>query len=66
MFIGDYLKINKFIKNTILRTFLIYTYNIIAVNFNLMLPINVWTILVVGLFGIIGIIILNIIKIFGG
>ena len=35
--------IEKIIKKTILSFFLLYTYNLIAVSFNMMIPINIYT-----------------------
>lgn len=55
----------KYLKKFVIAAFVIYAYNMIAVNFNLIIPINIWTILFVGLFDIPGIITLIIIKIWG-
>ena len=55
----------KYIKKIIMAAFLIYTFNMVAVNFNVVLPINIWTIGFTTLFDISGLIILLIIKTIG-
>ena len=37
-------KISQIVKKIILSFFLLYTYNLIAISFNMMIPINVYTI----------------------
>ena len=49
-------KIANVFKRIIINSFLIYTFNMIAVNFNLNIPINLWTITFVGIFDVSGII----------
>ena len=44
---------------------MLYTFNVIAVNFNIVLPINVWTMIFTGIFDVSGLIILLIIKTIG-
>lgn len=56
------LKLTNLLKRIILNSFLIYTFNIIAVNFNFNIPINIWTIIFVGIFDVSGIVILTILK----
>lgn len=46
----------KYLKKIILAPFMIYLYNLIAVPLNLIIPINIFTIFIVGLLGIPGII----------
>ena len=55
----------KYIKKIIMAAFLIYAFNMVAVNFNIVLPINLWTIGFTTLFDISGLIILLIIKTIG-
>ena len=55
----------KYLKRIIMGSFLIYAFNMIAVNFNIILPINLWTIGFTSLFDISGLIILLIIKTIG-
>ncbi len=45
----------KYLKKIVLGGFLLYAYNLIAVSFNITIPINFYTILTVGLFDIPGI-----------
>ena len=46
-------------------SFIIYAFNVIAVNFNIVLPINIWTITFVSIFDMLGVTILLILKIIG-
>ena len=55
----------KYIKRIIMAAFLIYAFNMVAVNFNIVLPINLWTIGFTAVFDISGLIILLIIKTIG-
>ncbi len=55
----------KYIKKIILGGFMLYAYNIMAVTFNLTIPINFFTIITVGLFDFLGLITLIIIKTIG-
>ena len=59
------LKIGNILKRIIINYFLIYTFNVIAVNFNLNIPFNIWTMTYVGLFDIPGLITLTILLIIG-
>ena len=52
----------SFLKKIIIASFLIYAFNIIAVNFNIVVPINVWTISYISMFDIPGLVVLVIIK----
>lgn len=44
-------KILSFVKSIVLSSFILYGYNLIAVNFNMIIPINVFTIIFVTLLG---------------
>lgn len=44
-------KIIYLIKNVILSSFILYGYNLIAVNFNMVIPINLITILFIAILG---------------
>ncbi len=48
-----------------MTSFLIYAFNMVAVNFNIVLPINAWTIGFTSIFNIGGLIILLFIKTIG-
>lgn len=54
----------KLIKKVILGAFLLYGYNLIAVNFNMIIPINVFTIGFVTILGIPSILALLLFKLF--
>lgn len=58
------MKIFYLIKRIILGTFLLYGYNLIAVNFNMIIPINFFTILIVTILGIPSVLALLLFKIF--
>ena len=58
-------KIIKYIKKIIIGCLLLYAYNLIASTFNLVIPINFFTILIVGLFDIPALFCLVIIKLIG-
>lgn len=58
-------KIFKYLKRFILGGFLLYAYNLIAVTFNITIPINLFTIITVGLFDIPGLAALIILKTIG-
>lgn len=45
-------KIFSFLKKIIFSTFLLYGYNLIATSFNMVIPINLITILSISIFGI--------------
>lgn len=53
-----------FLKKIIVSTFLLYGYNLIATNFNLIIPINLFTIIFVTMLGIPSLIGLILFKIF--
>ena len=55
----------KFFKKFVLGGFLLYAYNIIAVSFNLTIPINFITIITVSIFDFFGLIALVLLKTFG-
>ena len=55
----------KYLKKVIIASFLIYAFNRVAINFNIVLPINLWTIGFTSIFDISGLIILLIIKTMG-
>ncbi len=57
--------IMKYLKRIIMGSFLLYSFNVIAVNFNIVLPINLWTIFFTSYYDLIGIIVLVIIKTIG-
>lgn len=50
-------------RRIILGTFLLYGYNLIAVNFNMIIPINIYTIVLVTVLGIPSVIALLLFKI---
>ena len=55
----------KFIKKIVMGAFLIYAFNVIAVNFNIVLPINLWTISFASIFDFSGVIVMLIMKTIG-
>ena len=55
----------KYLKRFILGGFMLYAYNLIAVTFNITIPINLFTIITVGLLDIPGLMGLVALKIFG-
>jgi len=55
----------KYLKRFILGGFLLYAYNLIAVTFNITVPINLFTIITVGLLDIPGLAALIILKLVG-
>lgn len=54
----------KIIKKVIISSFLIYIYNYIAINYNMIIPINFMNISIVSIFGGFGLIGLIIFKYF--
>ncbi len=46
----------KLVKSFVVAPFVIYLYNLIATSFNLVIPINIFSILVVGLLGMPGLV----------
>lgn len=55
----------KYIKKFIMGTFLIYAFNVIAVNLNIVIPINIWTMCFTMLFDFVGIIVIVLIMTVG-
>lgn len=55
----------KYLKKIIIGCFMLYTYNLIAATFNIVVPINFFTIIIVGLLDIPGLAALVILKIVG-
>lgn len=55
----------KYIKRVIMGAFLLYAFNMVAINFNIVLPINIWTILFTSFFDMSGLGVLLIIKTIG-
>lgn len=55
----------KYLKRIIMAAFLIYAFNMVAVHFNIVLPINLWTIIFTAVFDVSGLIILLIMKTIG-
>ena len=53
------------IRKIIMSAFLIYAFNMVAVHFNIVLPINLWTIFYVTLFDIPGLGVLMFLKTIG-
>lgn len=53
----------RILRRIILSTFLLYGYNLIAVNFNMIIPINIYTIVFVTVLGIPSILALLLFKI---
>lgn len=53
----------RFIKKIIFSSFLLYGYNLIAVNFNLVVPINFFNIIIISILGVPSLIGLIIFKI---
>ena len=54
----------RLLRKIILSAFLLYGYNLIAVNFNLIIPINIFTVGIVGLLGIPSMMALILFKVF--
>ena len=54
--------IKVIIKNFIFSAFLLYGYNLISVEFNMMIPINIYNILVIMILGPFGLIALILFK----
>lgn len=55
----------KYVKRLILGGFMLYAYNLIAVTFNITIPINFFTILLVGFLDIPGLVALLALKLIG-
>ena len=66
MFSGEIMRIIfKYLKKFIFAGFILYTYNLIAVTFNITIPINIFTIIMVGFLDIPGLVSLIILKLVG-
>lgn len=52
----------KLIKRIIYAAFLLYGYNLIALKFNLIIPINIITLVIISLLGPIGLVLLTLFK----
>ena len=57
--------IYNLIKKFVLGAVILYTYNMIAVNFNMIIPINLWTVSFIGLLDFPALVTLIILKIWG-
>ena len=55
----------KYVKKIIMSSFLIYAFNMVLIHFNLIIPINIWTIMYTAIFDIPALVILLILKIIG-
>ncbi len=55
----------KYLRKVICASYLLYVFNIVAINFNIVLPINIWTIGFTSIFNVGGLIILLVIKTIG-
>lgn len=55
--------IKRIVKNIVLGAFVLYGYNLIAVNFNMMIPINYITLIIVSILGAPGLIVLILFKV---
>lgn len=42
----------KLVKRIVLSAFLLYGYNLISVNFNMIIPINIYTVVLVSILGV--------------
>lgn len=59
------MKLFRFIiKRFIIASFLLYGYNMIAVQFNMIIPINIFTVLIVSILGSSGLTCLSLFKYF--
>ena len=55
----------RYLKKVIMVAFMVYAFNMVAINFNTIIPINFWTIGFITFFDIPGLIIILIIKTLG-
>lgn len=55
----------KYLKKFVLGAFLLYGYNLIAITFNIAVPINVFSVVVVGFLDVFGLLALIILRIIG-
>lgn len=55
----------QFLKKIIMSSFLIYAFNVMAVSYNIVVPINIWTLSYTACFGFPAIVVLLLIKIIG-
>ena len=52
---GDIMKVLfKILRKVIISSFLLYIYNFFAINFNMIIPINIITVLIVSFFDLFG------------
>ena len=56
-------KIVTIVKHIVISGFLLYGYNLIAVNFNMMIPINYITLIIASILGAPGLIVLILFKV---
>jgi len=57
-------KLLKILRSVIIAPFVLYGYNLIAAPLNMIIPINIYSILVVGVIGIPGLLMLFIMMLF--
>ena len=55
----------KYLKKIIMAAFMLYAFNMIAVNFNIVIPINIWTLVFTSIFDMSGLGVLLFIKTIG-
>ena len=55
----------KYLKKIIMAAFMLYAFNMIAVNFNIVIPINIWTLFFTSIFDMSGLGVLLFIKTIG-
>ncbi len=55
-------KIINFLKRFVLSFLIIYGYNLIAINFNMIIPINILNILIITIFGAPSLVVLILLK----
>ena len=55
----------KYFKKFVMGAFLIYAFNVIAVNFNIVVPINIWTMIFLSIFDFVGLIVIVLIRTIG-
>ena len=55
----------KYLKKIIIGVFMLFAFNLIANTFNIIVPINFFTIIIVGIFDVPGLIALVFIKLIG-
>ena len=55
----------KYLKKIIMAAFMLYAFNMITVNFNIVIPINIWTLVFTSIFDMSGLGVLLFIKTIG-